>query len=157
MKLVSTAASTPGISGNGSFLSAVERHSTHEIYRFKKEFVDLLAEHFGGHTTLNHLRVGNYIGLRSQYEIEPTSNGQIAQALGLSRATVSRIVSDFIQCGWVRETSHPDDGRKRLLVITPDHQFADRFERAFRRSVNELVDSFVSGKIVMVDPEKKSF
>jgi len=157
MKLVSTAAATPDSFGDGSNLSDVELRSTHELYRFKKDFVDLLADHFGGHTTLNHLRVGNYIGLRSQYESRPTSNSEISQSLGISRATVSRIVSDFIQCGWVRETPHPDDGRKRLLVITPDHQFADRFERALRLRVNELMDGYASGKIVKVDPAKKSF
>jgi DNA-binding MarR family transcriptional regulator len=143
--------------GDGTVLTREELRSTHELYRLKKDIVDLLAQHFGGHTTLNHLRVGNIIGLSSQYESRPVSNHEIAKALGISRATVSRIVADFIRCGWVRETPHPEDGRRRLLVITPEHEHADKFEREFRRLVNNLIDGYEAGTIVKVDPDKRSF
>jgi len=122
----------------GSSSDAAEFQAVSEIYRFKVDVVDLLAKHFGGQRTLNHLRVGNFIGLCCQCEGRPTSNQEIAQALGLSRATVSRIVSDFIQCGWVAESPHPEDGRKRLLVVPPDHPRVDHFERALRKRLSEL-------------------
>jgi predicted transcriptional regulator len=115
-----------------------ESRAVSEIYRFKVDLVDLLARHFGGQRTLNHLRVGNFIGLCCQCDGRPTSNHEIAQALSLSRATVSRIVSDFVQAGWVTEFPHPEDGRRRLLMIPPDHPRVDEFERALRKRLSKL-------------------
>jgi DNA-binding MarR family transcriptional regulator len=145
------------MTGRHRSLTDVEFNATREVFHFKTKLLDLLAEHFGGHTTLNHLRVGSYIGLRSQYAKVPTSNAEIARDLRLSRATVSRIVSDFIAAGWVSETPHPDDGRRRLLVICKSHPKADLFEREFRRHLNDLLARAKSGHLVLVDPDKRSF
>lgn len=141
----------------GQLLSTREFETTRELHRFKADLFELLARHFGGSSTLNHLRVGNFIGLCSQYEGRPTSNVEIPNALQLSRSTVSRIVADFVRTGWVTESPHPDDGRRRLLVITPDHPREDEFERALRGRLNELMDQYAAGRILRVDPDKKSF
>jgi DNA-binding MarR family transcriptional regulator len=138
-------------------LTADERRTTRELHRFKTEILDVMAEHFGGHATLNHLRVGSYLGLRSQHDGEPTSNAEIAAALGISRPTVSRIVADFVQAGWVKEYPHPEDGRRRLLAITPEHAAGDRFEREFRRRINRLIRGYLAGEFVIVSSRKKSF
>lgn len=140
-----------------SQVTKAEFDTTRELYSFKVELLELMAEHFGGQTTLNHLRVGNFIGKRSQYDDRPTTNAEIARGLRISRATVSRIVSDFVRAGWVTEYAHPDDGRKRLLVITPGHPKGDRFERAFRRRLNDLLTQYSAGKIIHVDPKKRMF
>lgn len=143
--------------GRMSPVTKAEFETTREIYEFKVELLELMAEHFGGQSTLNHLRVGNFIGKSSQYYDRPTTNAEIASALRLSRATVSRIVNDFVGAGWVTEYAHPDDGRKRLLTITPGHPKGDQFERAFRRCLNVLLTQYSEGKIIHVDPKKRMF
>ena len=138
-------------------LSPTELQTTRYLHGFMLDILNLLAEHFGGQTTLNHLRIGNYIGLRSLHGNRPTNNKEIAEDLALSRATVSRIVSDFVEHGWVVEEPHPEDGRRRQLRITPEHPSADRYERAFRSHLNDLLDRYDSSEIMRVDPGKRSF
>lgn len=140
-----------------SELSEVELRSTHQLKVFIGEILHLLALHFKGETTLNHLQIGNYIGLISLYEGRPTSNKDIAEKLGMSRSTASRIVADFIDKGWVIERSHPEDGRKKQLLIAPGHPLADNFEKDFRNIFNKILKDFESGKIVRVDPSKSGF
>jgi DNA-binding MarR family transcriptional regulator len=111
--------------------------------------------------------IGNWFGvklagpgtlrLRSQYAGQPTSNAEIAKELKLSRPTVSRIVDDFVRWGWVVERVHPDDGRKRQLVIAPGHRREDEFEKFFRVILNDLIARYGNGELVVVDAEKKSF
>jgi len=138
-------------------LSEVERRSTHQLKAFIGEILHLLSLHFKGETTLNHLQIGNYIGLISLYEGRPTSNKDIAEKLGISRSTVSRIVADFMEKGWVIERPHPDDGRKKQLLIAPGHPLADNFEKDFRAVFNRILRDFESGKIVQVDSSKSDF
>jgi DNA-binding MarR family transcriptional regulator len=138
-------------------LSKQEFRSTHQLKILIGNFLHLLSENFKGDTTLNHLEIGNYIGLMCQYEDQPTSNKDIADALGIPRSTVSRIVADLIARGWVVQVPHPEDGRKKLFVIPHDHPLADAFERKFRKLTNNLFRRYESRKLVMVDPKKKSF
>ena len=140
-----------------SSLSKQELKSTHYLKSFMGDVLNLLSRHFKGETPLNHLEIGNYIGLVSLYEGKPTSNKDIADALGISRSTVSRIVADFIEKGWVIEQSHPEDGRRKMLLIAPGHPLADNFEKEFRVILNDMLERFDSKDIVLVDPAKKSF
>lgn len=134
-----------------------EFETSRELYIFKSELLELLAEHFGGQNTLNHLRVGNFIGRVTHFERRPTTNAEISRVLKLSRPTVSRIVGDFTRAGWVTEIPDPNDGRKRLLVIASGHPKSDRFERAFLRRVNELLGQYAKGAVIHVDPNKRMF
>ena len=138
-------------------LSELEVQSTREYHAFISSFLELLSDHFGGDTTVNHLRIGSYIGLRSQHQKTPTSHKEITEALHISRPTVSRIVKEFVDIGWVARRPDDNDGRKQLLEITPDHEVEDCFERDFRILMNGLLNSFAAGRIVMVDPGKRSF
>jgi hypothetical protein len=65
-------------------------------------------------------------------------------------------VNDFIEAKWVVEGPHPEDGRKKLIYITPDHNQADGFERGFQELINELLRLYDAGEITRVDPDKKS-
>jgi len=138
-------------------LNTLELQSTREYHAFVSGFLELLAEHFGGDTTVNHLRVGNFIGLRSQYQRAPTSHKEITEALRISRPTVSRIVKEFVEKQWVVREPDDNDSRKHLLAITPDHAMEDSFERDFRKLLNLLFEKYSAGKIVQVDPGKRSF
>lgn len=138
-------------------LAKRERETTHYLKTFVSEFLGLLSHHFKGQTTLNDLRIGNYIGLKSQYGGEPTNNKEISAVLGIPRSTVTRIVTDFIEQGWVAERPHPEDGRRKQLFIVPGHELGDSFEKEFRALLNELLELYESREIVKVDPSKPSF
>lgn len=138
-------------------LSKLELKSTHYLKSFIGDVLHLLSRHFDGGTTINQLRIGHYIGLMSQYKGTSTSNQNIAGALSIPRSTVSRIVADCIEKGWVIEQSHADDGRKKELLIVPEHPDGDNFEKEFRRLLNAMVELFESGKIVQVDHSRDGF
>jgi DNA-binding MarR family transcriptional regulator len=140
-----------------SDLEPKELATTRYLHEFMGEVMRLLSAHFEGQTTLNDLRIGNYIGLLSQHQSKATSNKNIAEALDIPPSTVSRIVKGFVEANWVTEYPHPEDGRKKLLHITPDHARADGFEKSFRIILNELLKQYDDGKLVHVCPEKKSF
>ncbi len=138
-------------------LKLAEFQTAQEIQAFIGLFLGTLARHFGGETTLNHLRIGSYIALMSLYVGDATSNKDIAETLGISRPTVSRIVHEFIQQKWVRERAHPEDGRRRIIEIMPGHPASDRFERDFRRLLNTLLKRYEEHGIVIFDPDKPGF
>ncbi len=138
-------------------LARAEFQTAQEIQAFIGLFLGTLAKHFGGETTLNHLRIGSYIGLMSLYVGDATSNKDIAETLGISRPTVSRVVHELIEQKWVRERPHPEDGRRRLIEIVPGHPASDRFERDFRRLLNTLLKRYEERGIIIFDPDKSSF
>jgi DNA-binding MarR family transcriptional regulator len=138
-------------------LDSKELATTYYLHGLSGEILQLLAQHFQGQTTLNHLRVGSYIGYLTFYRSKGTSNKEISEELNIPPSTVSRIVNDFIDEKWVVERPHPEDGRKKLLYITPDHKQADGFERGFRALINELLRRYDAGEIAQGDPNKKSY
>lgn len=109
------------------------------VHAFMTRVLALMAGHFRGDATLNHLRIGNYIGLRDLFHGEPTTNKQIAAALGISTSTVSRIVTELMRRGYVSEALHPEDHRIRLLRIVPGHPLAQGFESELRALLQELL------------------
>ena len=121
------------------------------------EILKLLALHFNGETTINQMRIGHYIGLKSLYERSPTSNKDISNALDIPRSTVSRIIADYVEKGWVVEQPDPEDGRRKHLFIPPDHPLADHFEKAFRCLINDLLSDFEAGQIVPVDADREGY
>ena len=134
-----------------------ELQTTHFLHALVGEILQLLAVHFEGQTTINHLRIGNYIGLMTLYENRSTSNKEISDALHIPRSTVTRIVADFIEQKWVVERPDPEDGRKKHLTIVPGHPLADSFEKDFRTLINDLLVRYEASDLVLVDPSKKSY
>jgi DNA-binding MarR family transcriptional regulator len=116
------------------------------VMEFTADVLSLLSRHFGGDTTLNHLRIGNYIGIQTLFYGRPTTNKEIANATGISPSTVSRTVTEFIAHGYVREQSHEDDGRIHLVTIIDNHPHAERFETALHKRVTDLLNSYVSSR-----------
>lgn len=109
--------------------------SDQEVQELMFEIFNLLAEQFDGDTTLNSLRIGNYIGLKSIYYRDPTNNTDIARTLNISASTVSRLVNNMVALGYVAETSHPSDGRVRLISITPGHPDQQALENRVKRVI----------------------
>ncbi len=108
-----------------------------EVQELMFEIFNLLAEHFDGDTTLNSLRIGNYIGLKSIYYGVPTNNKDIAATLNISPSTVSRLVTNLMQLGYIGEESHPSDGRVRLVSILQDHPEQQAFESSVREALGQ--------------------
>jgi hypothetical protein len=106
------------------------------------DVLGLLAQHFNGESTINSLRIGNYIGLKSIYQFSPTTNKDMSQVLGISPPTVTRIVSGLIESGYVVESVHPDDGRVRLIAITTDHPLENAFEGEMRAVLHEFLNKY---------------
>jgi len=72
-------------------LEAVTQHE------FGMEYFSLLAEVVPGDTTLNQIRVAQYIGLRAAINGVPACHKEIYTALKLSSTTVSRVISEAIK------------------------------------------------------------
>lgn len=109
--------------------------SDQEVQELLFEIFNLLAEQFDGDTTLNSLRIGNYIGLKSLYYGVATNNKDIAATLNISPSTVSRLVTNLMQLGYVGEESHPSDGRIRLVSIAEGHPLIQAFESSVKRAL----------------------
>jgi DNA-binding MarR family transcriptional regulator len=121
------------------------------------EILSDLAKRFGGEATLNQLRIGHYVGLASLYRSVPTNNTDISQTLRIPRSTVSRIVTECIKNGWMVEQAHPDDGRKKMLSVRPDHPQADAFETAFRKLLADFLERYDAGQITKIDCDGNGF
>ncbi|MGI9307910.1 MAG: MarR family transcriptional regulator [Gammaproteobacteria bacterium] len=111
-------------------------HSTRE-QEFFGDLLAMLATHVGGESTLNLLRIGHFISLRSEYQYCETSNAEISSQLNIPRSTVSRIVSDLIEAKMVLEQTDPDDGRRRLLKIADQHPDKGTIERSLYALVRD--------------------
>jgi len=134
--------------------------SNQEVQELMYEIFSLLAEQFDGDTTLNSLRIGNYIGLKSIYYSNPTNNTDIARTLNISPSTVSRLVNNLVSMGYVAEAAHPSDGRVRLISISPDHPEQQGFENGVKQVLNNgfrfrRVEAPVEAK-APAKPEQKS-
>ena len=116
--------------------------SYHEVQELMNQVLGLLAKNFSGETTINSLRIGNYIGLKSIYRLEPTNNKDISRALKISPSTVTRIVTNLIDRGYAVESSHPDDGRIKLIAIVDAHPLQTAFESELRGVVHDFLQLY---------------
>ncbi|MEZ5562307.1 MAG: MarR family transcriptional regulator [Gammaproteobacteria bacterium] len=128
----------------------LDLQSVHYLQVFMGEVLRKLAEHFKGETTINHLRIGNYLGIRCLFEGKPTTNKDISAALGIPPSTVSRVTTEFLQRGYIVETPHPDDGRVRLITHAPGHPLVLGFEADLRLLVNDLLRRHSANQVVPV-------
>jgi len=113
-----------------------------DIQQLMFDVLGLLAHHFNGETTINSLRIGNYIGLKSIYQFSPTTNKDMSQVLGISPSSVTRIVSGLIESGYVVESVHPDDGRVRLIAIATGHPLEHAFETEMRTLLGDFLSKY---------------
>ena len=111
----------------------------HVVQAFMTRVLGLMATHFRGDATLNHLRIGNYIALRDLFHGQATTHREISAALGIPTSTVSRIVTELMKRGYVTESLHPEDQRVRLLRIVPNHPLAQGFESEMRQLLHDML------------------
>lgn len=92
---------------------------------FAKQFYEILAEFVPGDTTVNELRILTAVAVASATE-EGTSVSEIAETYGISKGTVSRLITTWMAAGRISESPHPKDGRRRILSFSDE---ARRFSR----------------------------
>jgi DNA-binding MarR family transcriptional regulator len=89
-------------------------------HEYVKAYLELIAGHFPGETTLNQLRILQYIGMRCSQGKGHTSHKEICEALGLTPSMVTRAVAAFMDAGVLREETDPADGRRRFVSLNPN-------------------------------------
>lgn len=71
----------------------------------------------------------------------PLRQVELVARLGLAKSTVSRVVSNLVDRGWVRREPASDDGRGVSLALTDaGREAADRLRVARRRRMEALLD-----------------
>ncbi len=89
---------------------------------FVQAYLGLVSHYIPGETTLNQIRILQYIALRSAGEEGHPCNTEICKTLGMSAATVTRAISSFIEAGIISEEDDPKDGRRRFIIISDDYR-----------------------------------
>ena len=84
---------------------------------FLREHLELISQYLPGETTLNQIRVLQYIALRSASDEGSAGNTEICKALGMSGATVTRAICYGIKAGIISEDEDPRDGRRRFVMM----------------------------------------
>lgn len=85
---------------------------------YNAEYLAMLHRKFGGESTVNELRVMNCV-FCAEVAGQDVGVSQVSRALGIPKSTVSRAALKLRQAGWIREVASPNDGRRRLLRLTP--------------------------------------
>ncbi|TWP50387.1 MarR family transcriptional regulator [Lentzea tibetensis] len=65
----------------------------------------------------------------------PCTVSAVAKALHVDLSSVSRLVAQAVEAGLVERTADQTDGRKAVLVLTPDGQATAEKVQALRRSL----------------------
>lgn len=86
------------------------------LIKFAAMLFGRMSEKYGGGTTLNELVILNY-GFLCHSRGETLSVTRAARDLGMSKSTVSRIITGMRAKGFVKELGHPTDGRRRVFTL----------------------------------------
>jgi DNA-binding MarR family transcriptional regulator len=99
-------------------LSETERRAViRELFQSFSDRLGVIAASSNGALTLNSLRVRAAITI-AVLGGEKVTSSDVARTLDLNNTTVHRIITTLIEEGRIKESSDPDDGRKRILGFT---------------------------------------
>jgi DNA-binding MarR family transcriptional regulator len=85
---------------------------------FLQKYLGLISQYVPGDTTLNQIRIIQYIVWRSASDKGYACNTEICDALGMSAATVTRAICAGTTAGIISEEEDPRDGRRRLVMMS---------------------------------------
>ncbi len=111
--------------------------TAHVVVEFAKNLFGMLAEKYGGASTLNELRVMNQVIL-CHIKGRSCSVTALHTVTGIPISTVSRTVSNLQREGWVLDRRDRTDGRKR--IISPGHRSLDRTTEDISKSIQWIND-----------------
>ena len=92
--------------------------TTPAVVEFTRNLFRTLAERYGSAATLNELRVMNQIIL-CRLNGRSCSVTALHKVTGIPKPTVSRVVANLQDDGYLSDRRDPDDGRKRIISIGP--------------------------------------
>ncbi len=82
------------------------------VVEFMRNLFRTQAKRYGSAATLNELRVMNQV-------ILCRLNGRSCRVTGIPKPTVSRVVANLQDDGYLSDRRDPDDGRKRIISVGP--------------------------------------
>ncbi len=86
------------------------------LIKFAAMLFRRMSQKYGGGTILNELVLLNY-GFLCNSRGETLGVTKAAHDLGMSKSTVSRILTGMRAKGFVKELEHPTDGRRRVFTL----------------------------------------
>lgn len=86
----------------------------------------------------------------------PLPQGALARRLRLTKSTVSRLVDQLVQRGWVRRRPGESDGRQRLVELTDDGRktaeaIADRRAERMRQLLQRIPEADRAAVVAALD------
>ena len=88
------------------------------IIEFMRNLFRTLAERYGGGATLNELRVMNQVIL-CRLNGRSCSVTALHKVTGIPKSTISRVVANLQDDGYLSDRRDTADGRKRIISIGP--------------------------------------
>ena len=107
------------------------------VVEYTRKLFRMLAEKYGGASTLNELRVMNQVIL-CHIKGRSCSVTALHKATEIPIATVSRAVSNLQREGWLSDRRDITDGRKR--IISPGHRSLDLTPEDISKSIHWIND-----------------
>ncbi len=86
------------------------------LIAFTRNLYKTLAGNYGGHCTLNEVRIMNQV-FWCHLDGQCCSVPALQKVTGIPLTTVSRIVTNLLSDGWLSEQQDPTDGRKRIISL----------------------------------------
>jgi DNA-binding MarR family transcriptional regulator len=102
-----TSSATPSVSG-------LESHLGYWLRRVS----NTVSGEFARSLHARQTSVAEWVLLRHLYEREPTTPGELAEALTMTRGAISKIVDKLQAKDWIRSRVNPEDNRGQLLSLT---------------------------------------
>lgn len=116
-------------------ISALEDHVGYWL-----RFVSNHVSHAFARRLLNlEITVSEWVGLRCLYDLKECSQNELAQAMGMTKAPVSRILDRLATKKLVHRATSAADGRARLIRLTEEgHAIVPRLARLADANDNDF-------------------
>ena len=88
------------------------------IAHFISELYARQAQKYGGETSLNELRTIAHCYLVYSKGEDGTSVTELSRELGIPTSTTHRAVTQLIEKGWLTDSPHPEDRRRRVVRLS---------------------------------------
>jgi len=79
-----------------------------------------VSQSFARRLAAENITVSEWVALRCLYDLEEGSQNDLAQAMGMTKAPVSRILDRLVAKKLARRSESTEDGRARLIRLTPE-------------------------------------
>ena len=85
------------------------------LKEFVQDYLEMVANNYGGDVTVNQLRVLHFISTHVRAGNEYATHSAICKGLGLPAATITRAVGAFVDKGVLWEETDPREARRRRI------------------------------------------